>query len=288
MLRLVWALGILLARPMPARAQGGDADPASLHLLAGEPSGSATCGAYLVSWANMTSFDANAPGSVTLRATMADGAVVVDLSHPLAPGERVIPLWCGDLLGDGSEVLGVEQFSGGAHCCFSATLVNLDPSGRHLLDADLGNGGLQMPQQLDEGGPLELPASSDVFAYFDDLSFAASPFLPMVFAYDGTSYVEATRQFADLLNADRDQAEADLAEAVARPVPPDEPPQLVLQEQESVALRLFGLHVLLGDADEALPDIESRVAAPVAAWLAANAPAARDAMASRYTLTPDG
>ena len=145
-----------------------------------------------------------------------------------------------------------------------------------------------MPQQLDGGGPLELPASSDVFAYFADLSFAASPFLPMIFVYDGTSYVEATSQFPDLLGVDRDQADADLAEAVARPVPANEPPQLAYQEQESVALRLYGLHVLLGDADQALPSIQGRVAAPAAAWLAANAAAARDAMASRYTLGGDG
>jgi hypothetical protein len=287
MLRMVCALCILLGWPAEAGAQAGDADPASLQMLAQDDSGSATCGGYLVNWISVRSFDVTAPGSVTLRATTTAGRLVMDLSRPLAPGERLLPLWCGDLLGDGSQALGYEAFSGGAHCCFSATVVLLDASGRHLLDADLGNGGLGMPAQLDDGGPLELPASADVFAYFGDLSFAASPFLPMVFAYDGTRYVEATRQFPDRLSADIAQAEADLADAAARPVPPDEPRRFAYQEQESVALRLFGLHVLLGDADQALPAIERRVAPPAATWLAANASAARDAMAERYTLTTD-
>jgi len=288
MLRVVCALSIMLVWSSPATAMTGDADPTSLQLLATDDnSGSATCGSYLVNWDSVRSFDVNTPGSVTLRVTTPGGRLVVDLSHALGPGERLLPLWCGDLLGDGSQVLGVEEFTGGAHCCFSATLVSIDSSGRHLLDADLGNGGLAMPAQLDDGGPLELPASSDVFAYFADLSFAASPFLPLVFAYDGTQYVEATRQFPDRLSAAIDEAEADLADAVARPVPADEPRQLIYQEQESVALRLFGLHVLVGDADQALPVIEGRVAPPVATWLAANASAAKDAMAKRYTLTTD-
>jgi hypothetical protein len=297
MLRLVCALSILLAWPSPvysaersgtwAGAQAGDADPPALQMLASDDSGSATCGSYLVNWNNADSSDVNAPGSVTLRATTTGGQLVLDLSHPLTPGEKMLALWCGDLLGDGTQALGFEEFSGGAHCCFSPTIVVLDAAGRHLLDADLGNGGLGLPQQLDDGGPLEVPASSDVFAYFDDLSFAASPFLPMVFAYDGTSYVEATQQFPDRLSAEISLAEADLANAVARPLPADVPPRFAYQEQESVALRLFGLHVLLGDADQALPGIEHQVAQPVATWLAANAPAARDAMAKRYTLASD-
>jgi hypothetical protein len=272
------------AWPAAALAQAGEADAAGLVLLANDDSGSAMCGTYLVTWTNVRSFDVNTPGSMTLRATTPDARRVVDLSGPLAPGEKVIPLWCGDLLGDGSQALGFESFSGGAHCCFSATVALLDADGRHLLDADLSNGGLTMPQQLDARGPLELPASCDVFAYFDDLSFAASPFMPQVFAYDGTSYVEATRQFPDRLQAAIDTARADLAEAVARPISPDTPPGFAYQEQESVALQLFGLHVLLGDADEAMPAIQARVAPPAAAWLTANAPAAIDALAERYKL----
>ncbi len=215
---------------------------------------------------------------VLLTSTLGDPdpAAVVRL-----PGDD--PLWCGDLLGDGSQVLGFEDFSGGAHCCFSVTVLLLEPGARHLLDVGLGNGGVGLPQQLGEGGPLELVGGSDVFAYFDDLSFAASPFMPLIFAYDGQQYVEATRQFPDYLDAQIDSADAALAEAVARPTPSKVPPQLAFQEQGSVALRLYGLHLLLGDADTALLQIEARLSRPAAAWLASHATAAADAIANAYS-----
>jgi hypothetical protein len=259
-------------------------DPAAIEPLPGDDRGSGQCGAYLVSWNNVRSFNVATPGSVTLRATDSEGSVVVDLSHPLSVAEKVIPRWCGDILGDGTQALGLEDFSGGAHCCFSASVVLLQPGGRHLLDVDLGNGGLGRPEQLEHDGPLQLPADSDVFAYFDDLSFAASPFLPQVFAYDGVEYVESTRKFPDMLHADVQRAEADLTEAVARPVPAQVPRQFSYQEQKSIALRLYGLHVLLGDAEQALPGIEAHVAPPVASWLAAQAAEAADLMAERYNL----
>ncbi len=262
------------------------ADPSAVTLLSNADSGSAQCGPDQLTWNNMGSFDVSRPGAVTVRATASDGSVVFDLAQPLAPGEKLIPLWCGDLLGDGSQVLGYETYSGGAHCCFSVGVAPLQTGAAHLLDVDLGNGGMSQPQQLDGDGPLELVGSSDVFAYFDDLSFAASPFLPLMFAYDADSqqYVEATRQFPDQLRAEIAQANTDLAEAIRRPVDPSVPARFRYQEQQSVALRLYGLHVLLGDADAALPALERRVAPPVATWLAANAPAARAAMEHVYDL----
>jgi hypothetical protein len=260
------------------------ASESGVQQLPSSDQGTAVCGDSQLRWSNTRSFDPNVPGSVTVQATAPDGQLLLDLHQPLRAGEVLRPLWCGDVLGDGSQALAYQTFSGGAHCCFSASVVLLAAGSPHLLDADLGNGGLSLPRQLDGSGPLELRASSDVFAYFDDLSFAASPFMPLVYAYDGSRYVEATRQVPDLLQLAIDQATADLAEAVARPVPAQVPPQVAYQEQESVALRLYGLHVLLGDADQALPVLEARVSPPVARWLQANAAAASDALAQVYTL----
>ncbi|MDQ6673594.1 MAG: hypothetical protein M3069_23110 [Chloroflexota bacterium] len=282
-LLLLVLLAALAGWPATVAAQTGGAEPTALQLLAGGDRGSARCGAHQVSWDNQRPADPGAPGRVLLRAAPPGAAPVLDLSRSSTPGERLIPLWCGDILGDGSQALGFESFSGGAHCCFAATVVLLQPNGRTLLETGLGNGGLVHPRQLDVGGPLELPATSDVFAYFDDLSFAASPFLPLVFAYDGTHYVEATRQFPDVIAAATDQADTDLTEAVGRPVDPEVPPQFTYQEQESVALRLFALHWLSGDADQALPGIEARVAAPVSDWLEANTPAAVDALGQVFS-----
>jgi hypothetical protein len=111
--------------------------------------------------------------------------------------------------------------------------------------------------------------------------------MPLVFAYDGTRYVEATRQYPDRITDEVARAEVALSAAVARGVPTQVPLQFVYQEQQSIALRLYGLHVLLGDADTALPLMEAEVSPPVAGWLAANAPAAVAAMAERYDLRDD-
>jgi hypothetical protein len=272
----------LLCMPCAAFAQA-DAVPDAVQLLPQEDAGATQCGDVLVRWSSVRSNDFRVPGSATLTANAADGELLFNLALTLDPGEGLIPLWCGDLLGDGSQVLGYETFSGGAHCCFSATVVRLTPGAPHLLDVDLGNGGLVLPAQLD-GGALELPATSDVFANFDGLSFAASPFMPLVFAYDGSTYVEATQLFPDRIRAEVAQAELELAEAVQRGVPVGEPAQFAYDEQKSIALRLFGLHVLLGDADTALPTILASTPQPVAAWLAANAQAAKAKLAQVYGL----
>jgi hypothetical protein len=210
---------------------------------------------------------------------------VFDQSWPLGPGERMIPLWCANLLGDGRWAFAYERFSGGAHCCFAATILLLEPDAPHLLDRDLGNSGLVEPRQMDGGGPLEVPTTSDVFAYFGELAYAASPVLPMVLVFDGAQYVDATRQFPDLLQEDLKEAQAELAEVVARQtVVGGGGSRFDYQEQEGVALRLYGLHVLLGDADQALPAIQSIIAPPAAAWLQDNAAAAAEAMARVYHL----
>ena len=107
--------------------------------------------------------------------------------------------------------------------------------------------------------------------------------LPLVLAYDGTRYVEATRRFPDLLADEARQAQVELMEVVTR--------QTVVggsrfdyEEQVGMALRLYGLHVLLGDADQALPGLRALVAPPVAEWLDVNAQPAVEAMARVYHL----
>lgn len=275
-------VAIIAWLPASVSEASAAADPTAIQVLPNDDGGTAQCGADHVIWNNMRSFDVRSPVSAMVHVTGSDGTQILDLARPLRAGEKLIMLWCGDVMGDGTEALAYEAFSGGAHCCFSVTIVELQAGARHLLDADLGNGAPGLPQQLNASGPLELPAASDVFAYFAHLSFAASPFMPLIFAYDGTHYTEATRQFADVIEADIARAEADLDQAVARPVPVQIPVQFAYDAQESVALRLYGLHVLRGDSDQALPEIEARLSPPVAAWLDDNAQAAADALAQQY------
>jgi hypothetical protein len=250
-----------------------------LQLLPDTERGSAGCGPASVVWSLLPASDEAPSGVAVLQAAARDGRILLNMRHPLAPGERLMPLWCGDVLGDGSQALAFELFTGGAHCCFSASVVLLRPDSPHLLDADLGNGGLVQPRQLDGAGPLELPATSDVFAYFDGLSYAASPSMPLVFAFDGTRYAEATRQFPDVLRVALSQSETDLANAIAQ----QESSPFAVEEQQSIALRLYALHVLLGDGDEALPRLQAQVLPTVAEWLQANAAAAAEQLSVVYT-----
>lgn len=278
-MRIVLALALVAAvfAPLPVQA---DSDVTELP---GDPSGSATCGPDTLRWNLSRSTTPGMTGSFTLDASAADGTSLLHVAETLPVGAAMRPRWCADLLHDGSQVLAYDLFSGGAHCCFSSTLVQLEGAGT-VLDVNLGNGGLGMPAQLSADGPMQLVGSSDVFAYFDDLSFAASPFMPLVFAYDDASqqYVEATRQFPDYLREQIAKFEADLPQAVARSASAQVPPQFRYQEQESIALHLYGLHLLLGDAGTALPRLEARVSPRVAAWLEANAPAAAAAIDSTY------
>jgi hypothetical protein len=122
-----------------------------------------------------------------------------------------------------------------------------------------------------------------VFAYFDDLSFAASPFLPLIFRYDGTRYVEATREYPAYLQAQLDAALGALAGLPVQ-IPTTAGPDLAVIEHESTALRAYGLYALLGRTDEGLATLERRLAPPAAAWLESNAAAALDALSQRYAL----
>jgi hypothetical protein len=234
--------------------------------------GSAACGSVNVTWSTPDFSPSLDPQTVTIHATDAAGNAVFDVSQETRGPESLGPVWCGDLLGDGRQVLNYAEFSGGAHCCFSGSVVLLDGSGQHLLDWGLGSFGLELPQQLDGSGALEIPGVSPLFSYYGDLSFVSSPTMPVVYAYDGNKYTEATARFPSYFAPELAQAEAD----VARFKPG--------QDQESAALKVYALHLLLGDGDKALASLNSRVAPVTQNWLASHAAEVRDKMAQAYTL----
>src|SRR5579872_3067152 len=162
------------------------ADPSVQRIEPGESS--ATCGGVTVTWSAPTPTFSLDPQTVTIHAADAAGNTVLDLSEQTVGPETMAPAWCGDLLGDGRQVLNYSTFSGGAHCCYSGAVVLMDGSGQTLLDWSLGSFGLLPPQQLDGTGPLEIPGVSPLFSYYGDLSFVSSPTMPVVYAYDGSKY----------------------------------------------------------------------------------------------------
>jgi hypothetical protein len=275
----------LLVSLLPSGAWAST-DPSAIRGLGQARSGTAICGRYAVSWSNTAPTAPGAMGQSTIRITDPSTGATSSIAHPsAAPSETLEPLWCGDVLGDGSVALGYSHFSGGAHCCTTATVVTLGDEGRQLLQVELGNAGGLNPVQLGDGGPLQLLSESDVFAYFDDLSFVASPFLPLIFRYDGTRYVEATSAYPDYLRTELDQT-LGLLGALPAQIPSQGGPgsSLAQLEHESGALRAFGLYVLLGDEQTGQASLERTLSPAAAGWLSANASNALAALQQHYAL----
>jgi hypothetical protein len=260
---------------------GGSADPPpdALLLFGFAESGSAQCGGATVRWDN-PAIDFGTPPAAPLLATLEvagpDGTTMLREQVQANLSERLFPQLCGDLVGDGGTALLYTTYSGGAHCCSTAFVASLEPTPRRLLRYELNNAGGMEARQLDGGGPLELTSGSDAFAYFGDLPYAASPFLPLAFAYDPQQgeYVEATRHFPDLIQADLDRTLRELDAAVQQGQDP-----IV---QQSLGLKAFAEFALLGHPDVGLAEVKARVGPDAAAWLEAHREEALDLLAQTY------
>lgn len=142
-----------------------------------------------------------------------------------------------DVDGDGIWELLITDFSGGAHCCFTYYLYSRKPDLRLLGAFEMGNGGLKF-EDIDGNGILEGVGDYDGFAYFD-FSYAASPFLPIVFTLKKGRYVEDTKSYPFLVKRTL------LKRVTNLPEPGDE------DSQKAYALALFTFAVLAEDEDAA-------------------------------------
>lgn len=101
-------------------------------------------------------------------------------------------------LGADSKQLIVEQYSGGAHCCYSYWIYDPSTSLRLLFNNDkYGTGNMLSPVDIDGDGVFEFEQSVMAFDYFH-LSHASSVFPAAVFAYDKKAgeYRPANRKFS--------------------------------------------------------------------------------------------
>ncbi|HEX8176578.1 MAG TPA: hypothetical protein VF543_15915 [Pyrinomonadaceae bacterium] len=96
----------------------------------------------------------------------------------------------------------VEQYSGGAHCCYSYSIYELDSHAPRLLfdSSKFGTGNQLMHVDVDSDGVAELTHSVTAFDYFHT-SHASSIFPQAVFAYDKKAgeYRPANRRFPNLI-----------------------------------------------------------------------------------------
>jgi hypothetical protein len=238
-----------------------------------EPDGSNNCGDFAVGW---ESPDLGGRGpTATLHAINGED-VVLDLKGR-DDAEQLTALWCGNVAGDGRMELATQRYTGGAHCCFTVRVDTLD--GPTLLDADLGNygEGRPMPAKLDDDSDYELVGDSDALAYFEDLSFAASPGFPLVFDFRMGRYVEATEDFPHHVREKLADAENDLRN--------------VLEDGFQDAIRgmaagVYAHHVLLGDEADALDEIADQLPADAADWLRDHADEAAKLVKGEATPAP--
>jgi hypothetical protein len=93
----------------------------------------------------------------------------------------------------------VEQYSGGAHCCYSYWVYDFSGHAERLLfdNGKYGTGNQLFPVDLDADGAFELKHSVMAFDYFH-MSHASSVFPQAIYAYDKKSgeYRPANRRFS--------------------------------------------------------------------------------------------
>lgn len=102
-----------------------------------------------------------------------------------------------DITGDGRPDVVVTDWSGGAHCCYSATVYSVDAAMavREVFRANLGSCMANF-EDLDGDRRLELITCEDGWEA-DHCSFAEAPFAPVVLAYSQSTraYVPATPRY---------------------------------------------------------------------------------------------
>ena len=88
---------------------------------------------------------------------------------------HVYDLYQGDISADGHEVLLLQGFSGGAHCCFDLVIAQLKNDMPKLTVLGLNSFGETIEvKDLDNDGKKELIIHDDRYSYFASLSFASS------------------------------------------------------------------------------------------------------------------
>jgi hypothetical protein len=114
--------------------------------------------------------------------------------------------------GPGHHVI-VQEWSGGAHCCFDYHVLQvLGTQVRREGTIRAGDCSLRV-SDLDQDGALELIGCDARFAYAFDLPFAESPLVPVVYAFHDRAYVPDNRRFPQVYQFRITQERRRLAEA---------------------------------------------------------------------------
>lgn len=144
---------------------------------------------------------------------------------------------CIDFDNDGKKEAVIEEFSGGAHCCFTYYFYRIENESLKLFEQlYLKNSQNPNFKDLDGDGKPEILASDDSFSYFDGLCFACSPILPIIFCYKDGKFIDCTLEFSFLLDS---QIEKNL-----------ETKKSGYDYPKALALQYLGLYILQGKQEE--------------------------------------
>jgi len=102
--------------------------------------------------------------------------------------ERVAMGW--DLTGKGIPNLLISEWSGGAHCCHSFHLFEIDKKFRKIAEIKAGDSALAEFKDLDQDKKLEFIGNDWIFAYWHT-SFAQSPAPPIILCFQNNQYMLA-------------------------------------------------------------------------------------------------
>jgi len=135
-------------------------------------------------------------------ATLKKGGKVLALFKKGGYLKRMTSFGLFPFLGRETRELIIEQYSGGAHCCWTYWIFNLLPEYEIIYDSEEYPVGYGLtPIDLDKDGVFEFTQTILTFDYFDRLCHALSPLPAVVFKYDRrlNKYLPANHLFSDYL-----------------------------------------------------------------------------------------
>lgn len=206
------------------------------------------------------------------RALLGDGTHIWILEEALEEFERYELAFEADLDGDRVEEAIVSYYSGGAHCCLEYRIFSSSRPGIEEGDSfSLGNGSVSDVTDLDGDGIPEILASDDRLLYFRDVTYASSPYLPLVLCRkEGGTYGNCTEGFPTTLDEAAAEFEGRLEQASNEGIYPD--------AIKGAALGLLASRLLSNEEDLGWAKVEA-LCADCASWLRDNDAELRERLA---------
>lgn len=113
--------------------------------------------------------------------------------------ERIADIKEYDLNNDGKKEILIEMYSGGAHCCTSVYLGKFINDKFVFTDTIFWGNSYYTVEDLNKDGKLELSGANDMFAYAFT-NYAETKFPPLIYAYNGSKFVNITSDHKELIN----------------------------------------------------------------------------------------